>query len=114
MINLMAFGTSPSFIWVSILLSIILVLFGLLLGLDVFVPEVRKKGNWKVNWPKVIFLVIPLFYFSIGELCPIDFISRGAGYLNLLFLKSGINITPVLLIVAGYMIITSFYKYNPC
>ena len=100
------FNNWPSIIW-SIVLSVVL---GLLLGLESFILETRKEGNWKVNWPKVLFLVLPSLYFSIGIFCPIGFVRQACFYLISLFSKASINITSILLIILGYTLITRFIK----
>jgi len=92
---------------------VIFVVLGLLLGLERFLLEARKQGNWKVNLPKILFLGIPSLYFSIGVFiyyCPIDFIRQTLAYPISLFLKSNMNFVSIFQMILGFTISTSFIK----
>lgn len=96
-----------------ILSMIIFIMFGLLLGVEKFLLEMRKDGKWKINLPKLILLGIPSLYFSLGLLIivsfPITFIQRTLSYPILYFLKYD-AILSIFQVILGYIIITSFIK----
>ncbi|HEY5587949.1 MAG TPA: hypothetical protein VIK86_03225 [Candidatus Paceibacterota bacterium] len=84
---------------------------GLLLGLEHLICEIRKKGAWVVNLPKIVLMGIPSLYFSLAIIIY---------YNNLPFLSfplrglivSGANFINAFQVILGYSIITSFYKAN--
>ena len=86
---------------------------GIILGLEIFVEEIKKEGMWKVWWPKLIFMTIPSLYYSVAPL--LGFI-RNDMVRNILlfpiniFFKISINFIPILQIMLGYFLITGFYK----
>lgn len=91
---------------ISLLIFIVL---GLLLGLERFVLETKREGNWRINLPKAIFLGIPSLYFSFGTFiycfCPII-----SSYPIQYFMVSRIDCMPFFQIILGYTICTSFIK----
>jgi len=93
--------------------TIIYLVGGMLLGLETFIIEIKKKGSWKVNWPKAIFLGIPLLYLAFGVFIghiPIAFIRQILEYPYLMLYVSKINLVPIFQVVFGYILITSFMK----
>lgn len=103
------FDALPFIIWSSVLY----VILGLLLGLDKLLLEIRKEGKWEVNLPKVLFLGIPSFYFSIGMFiyfCPIDFVRQVLAGPIILLLKSKVEFIPIFQMIFGFTISTSFIK----
>lgn len=103
------FDMLPYMIWSSIAF----VILGLLLGLDKFLSERKKEGQWNVNLPKVLFLGIPSLYFSMSMfifLCPIDFIRQILLYPISGLLKYDMNFVTAFQVVLGYTISTSFVK----
>lgn len=91
---------------------IIFILFGLLLGLEKLLLEIRKDGKWRINLPRLILLGVPSLYFSLGILIlsfPITFIRRTLSYPILYFLKYD-DILSIFQVTLGYIIITSFIK----
>ncbi|WBW97633.1 hypothetical protein [Oceanirhabdus sp. W0125-5] len=88
---------------------------GVFFGLEHFLSEIKKKGKWMVNLPKIIFMGIPSLYFSFGIAIycidnPIirDFLAYPIGVL----LMNGSVFMPVFQMTLGYSIITCFYKDN--
>lgn len=102
------FNNLPLIIWSMI----IFIVFGLLLGLEMFLLEMRKDGKWMINLPRLILLGAPSLYFSSGILilsCPIALIRRTISYPILYFLKYE-DILSIFQVILGYIIITSFIK----
>lgn len=92
--------------------TIIFSVGGVLLGLERFILEAKKEGSWKVNWPKALFLGLPLFYLAFGIFVgylPINFIKEGLFYPSML-LFSEINMVPAFQMTFGYILVTSFIK----
>ena len=86
---------------------------GIILGLERFTKEIKKDGLWKIYWPKVILMTIPLFYFSFAPL--LQFLRNETIREALLlpfnsFFQISINFIPILQIMFGYFLITDFYK----
>ena len=84
---------------------------GLLLGLEHVICEIRKKGAWVVNLPKIVLIGIPSLYFSLAIIIyysNIPFLSFPLGGL----MGGSTNFINVFQIILGYSIITSFYKAN--
>lgn len=91
---------------------IIFIVFGLLLGLEMFLLEMIKDGKWMINLPRLILLGAPSLYFSSVILilsCPIALIRRTISYPILYFLKYE-DILSIFQVILGYIIITSFIK----
>lgn len=102
------FNNLPLIIWSMI----IFIVFGLLLGLEMLLLEMRKDGKWMINLPRLILLGAPSLYFSSGILilsCPIALIRRTISYPILYFLKYE-DILSIFQVILGYIIITSFIK----
>ena len=102
------FVISPFVIWSTILYSV----GGILLGLEKFLSEVNKKGSWKVNWPKVIFLGLPSIYLALGIFIGYlpNFIKEILWYPFSLLYFSEVNLVPIFQLFFGYILITSFIK----
>jgi len=86
---------------------------GMLLGIETFILEVKKKGKWKVNWPKVLFVGIPVAYIAFGVFIgqiPIPFVTKILGYPFSLLYFSKIDLVPLVQMAFGYIFITSFFK----
>jgi len=99
----------PFEIWTTVIYTV----GGILLGLETFILEVKKKGSWKVNWPKVIFLGIPAIYLAVGIFfgyIPITFVREVLQYPFLFLYISKVNLVPIFQIAFGYILITSFVK----
>jgi len=96
------------FIWSTILFIVL----GLLLGLENFLSNMKKEGNWKINLPKLILLGVPSLYFSLGIFIlsiPITPIRQTLSYPILYLLKYD-DILSIFQVILGYIIITSFIK----
>jgi len=94
--------------------TIIFIVGGILLGLERFILEVKKKGSWKVNWPKALFLGVPSISLALIIFLPIFLPTFSESlyesfYFSFLFL-SIINIVPIFQMGFGYILITSFIK----
>ncbi|MPN49602.1 hypothetical protein SDC9_197224 [bioreactor metagenome] len=84
---------------------------GLLLGLEHFIHEKRKKGPWAVNFPKIALMVVPSLYFSFTMFIYYNNIDVLLFPIKVL-IKDGTNFITAFQIIFGYSIITSFYKSN--
>jgi hypothetical protein len=89
---------------------------GLILGLNHFTVEMKKKGVWKADWPKLIMLGVPsLFYafsFAISVyggpvFGPIPYILAKP-----LIIDNHRGIICLFSLILGHTIITGFYKYD--
>ena len=81
-------------------------LFGVILGLEHFVIEKRKKGKWKFNIPRFILLGLPglvlgLSYVWNYDFSAIDIFSSQQAFPLIVFLSQ---------ILAGYITISNFHK----
>lgn len=52
---------------IMIFSPIIYILFGMILGFDRLMTEIRNVGGWRFNFPKFLFLGIPSIYLTFGE-----------------------------------------------
>ncbi len=93
---------------ISLLLGVCI---GLLLGLEYLLGELRKKGIWKINFPKLILVGLPSLYFSLTNICFLsgsqflrDIIAYPLHYL----MRYGLGYVSLFQMVLGYVIITSF------
>lgn len=96
---------------------LIFVILGVLLGLEKWLVERKKRGVWKVNLPKIIMLGIPSLYFSLSIFiyyCPISFIRNTLSYPVSVFLTNSISyiFIPIFQMILGYVIATSLYKID--
>ncbi len=92
-------------------ITIIYIFLGVLLGLDKLLVEIKKEGNWRLNWPKFIFLGLPFLYLSLGVFIgyiPIDFIQQTIIY-PMIFVRTG-DFLSVYQMILGYIVCTSFIK----
>lgn len=89
------------------------ILIGVCLGLEYFFNEKKKRGRWKIIFPKVIFIVLPALYLSLTYLLMYgNDISRIIGYpLMLLYMRSS-SFVSYFQLIFGYAVMTSFYKSN--
>jgi predicted permease len=88
------------------------IVVGIIIGLETFINENMKKGRWKLNLPKLIFIIIPsLFAASINFT---RFINNETAFNILIkpflvfFNSAGFII--IFEILLGYSIITLMYK----
>lgn len=51
----------PSALWRIVIFT----LFGILIGLDYMIGEIKKEGTWKINLSKLIFIGLPSAYMVI-------------------------------------------------
>lgn len=92
-------------------------LFGVILGLDNFLKEKSCKGVWRVNKPKLLILGLPSLYFSLSlilERTKLVFLYGNwkifnVSILSILNMKHIYAFSQILL---GFIVVTSFYKYN--
>lgn len=99
--------------------NVIMIIFygsiGLLLGLEHFISELKKKGKWMLILPKIIIMGLPSLYFSFFIFIYYNnnhIIHNFIAYPISLLIEGGSNFIPVFQITLGYSIITSFYKDN--
>lgn len=100
-----------------IMTMLIKICIGLLLGIEYLFKELRKNGVWKINYPKVVFMIIPSLYFSLTYLFMDNVenpLQRLFTYPLSSFLKNGTNFVSIFQIIIGYFLITSFYKKDNC
>lgn len=85
---------------------------GLVLGLEHIINEAKQEGTWKINLPKIVLMVLPSLYFSLGPFIyfnnltilsfPIGVLIQGG--------EGGATFINTFKLILGYSIITSFYK----
>lgn len=87
---------------------------GSLLGLEYLVDEMQKEGSWKINLPKMLFLVLPSLYFSISYFAFYFFIENPfyqvITYPIFIFIKNDLDFVYIFQLMLGYFLITSFFK----
>ena len=86
------------------LIQLLLVLLGIILGLEHFIAEWKKEGCWRGNFWRIIFLSLPMAYFAFSMLISMTF---KIPIPSLFMYRDTGTITAVLF---GYFIITSFYR----
>lgn len=88
------------------------VLVGVIIGLDSFLRETEKEGIWKVNLPKIIFVILPSLIVSLFYI--IAMISNNFVNLVLMpvykFFGSNDSFTTMFQLILGYSLITVMYK----
>ena len=97
---------------ISLLLGVCI---GLILGLDHLLSELRKEGMWKINLPKLILVGLPSLYFSVTNiwvLCNGQFLREIISYPLHYFFRYGSSYISLFQVILGYVVITSFFKYN--
>lgn len=92
----------------SVISMVIKMSIGLILGLEYIINENKKEGNWKINLPKLILLVIPFLYFSIAYFFYDS--NQALTYPMFLFMKNSFGFVYISQLILGFFIITSFYK----
>jgi Trk-type K+ transport system membrane component len=99
--------------------NIIMLIFyggiGFILGLDHLIQEIKKQGEWVINIPKLVFMVIPSLYFSLAIFIyyvNIPFIRDVLSYPIGILLTGNANFISIFQLILGYSVITSFYKKN--
>lgn len=90
----------------------VLILTGVVLGLERFLLERRKPGIWKVRLEKLLFVGLPVAYIAVYNFiyfAPIRrFLSMPDAINRSLIYESRIQFAGLVLL--GYILITSFYK----
>ncbi|WP_434511726.1 hypothetical protein [Desulfitobacterium sp. AusDCA] len=83
---------------------------GLFLGLEHLIEELGKEGTWKINLTKLILVGLPSLYFSLANI----WVLSGNRFMQeLLYLnRYGSGYVSLFQMIFGYMVITSFFKYN--
>ena len=82
---------------------------GLLLGLEHLIYQIRKQGDWAVNFPKIVLMLIPSLYFSLAIFIYYSNITL-LSFPLMGLIENGTNFINAFQIILGYSIITSFYK----
>lgn len=106
------FSVNYSYLIISLLIGISI---GLLLGLEHFIIEIKKEGKMKLNLPKLILIGLPTLYTSLGFLLiysGIPFLQNIVAYPLIYLSRYGSGCVPISQLILGYIVITSFYKYN--
>lgn len=89
---------------------------GMVLGLEHLILELKKKGTWSINLPKVILFGIPSLYFSLTYILYYSNINQNVSILRFLLypidlmMTTKANFIIVFQIIFGYTIITSLDK----
>ncbi|NMB41725.1 MAG: hypothetical protein GX996_07305 [Firmicutes bacterium] len=100
------YNTYP-FIYALIACSIFM---GFLIGLDVLLGEAKKKGRWKINFEKFIFIAFPASFFIFKNFIPLpEFMSRQVLPPPFMFYVNPEMLT-VFAVILGYSFCTGFYK----
>lgn len=87
----------------------VVILFGVLLGLEHFLKERKKTGQWRLNIPRLLILALPCFVFFIIKLLAVLGITFNQPVLfNVL--KLIFHIPELLEVFLGYILVTSFLK----
>lgn len=98
------YNTYP-FIYATIFCSM---LTGFLVGLDALLREGKRKGKWKVNAEKLIFMGFPSLYFTFKDFIPLRMFSRVLSPSFLPYINP--ETITIFAIILGYSCSTSFYK----
>ena len=92
---------------------------GLLLGGEYLWKEIKKGGNWRIDFPKIIIFGLPALYFSLANF---EFALHNPLWANMIKQVSytvcqvcGIvsywtGYVRIFQVILGYVVITSFYK----
>ena len=97
------------------LIVLINCLFGVLLGLEHLIHEIKTEGTWNINYPKLILIGLPSLYFSIANFSIYSH-SKLFQYIFTFPLRILLSYDTTILylcqLIFGYIVITSFYKEN--
>lgn len=86
---------------------------GILLGVEHLINEMKAKGIWKINLPRLILLGAPSLYLSIANVAIYSqstLVQYIFTYPLRIFLIYDTSILYIFQLIFGYIIITSFYK----
>jgi hypothetical protein len=87
-------------------------LVGVIIGLESFINVTKKEGRWKVNLPKIVFVILPSLVVSLFYI--IAMISNSFVNTVLLpvynFFGSNDSFTTMFQLILGYSLITVMYK----
>ncbi|HKL10265.1 MAG TPA: hypothetical protein VJ990_02415 [Clostridia bacterium] len=89
---------------------------GVILGLSHLTAEIKKKGVWKANWPKLTMLGIPSLFYSFTLAIGIyggQFLGRILYFLMRQLANNYWDAYYLFPLILGHTIITGFYKYDP-
>jgi hypothetical protein len=93
---------------------IIFICIGFVLGLEHLYKQIKKRGKWHCNLPKLLLIGLPAFYVSLTNLIIfsyIDFLNNTIGApLIYLFQSSGGGYVSLTQIIFGLTLITGFYR----
>lgn len=100
------------------IITLIFIILGASLGLEHLVRETKKEGRWIINLPKLILLGVPSLYLGLSLIAfysGVPFL--GTLYYPVAFLSSltfgnVLQFSPVIQVLLGYFVITSFYKQS--
>ncbi len=89
---------------------------GLILGSEHLLRELKKDGIWKINLPKIIVMGVPSLYISLSSLIYYNYFIN-TFLPSLVFpirvmLRGNFDFLNIFQLLLGYIISTSFYKYN--
>jgi len=97
----------------QIILSLVFfVVCGMLIGLDTLLNEIRKKGVWKINIPKLVVLGIPSLFFTLYIYFYYFGLPIFKNFIDLfeVVAKNGSSHIKLFQVLLGFSIITSVYK----
>lgn len=88
------------------------VIFGILLGLEKLVKEIKKEGAWQINRAKLIIIGLPSLYITLFTLIYYfhEHFVILPGFVAALLLKFGNDVQIYSGIVLGHVLVSSFYK----
>jgi len=89
---------------------------GAILGLKHFTLEMKKKGTWKADWPKLIFIGLPSLFYSLSYVIG-AYANPFLGHISYflikpLFIYDFWSIICLFSLILGHTIISGFYKYE--
>lgn len=106
---------NSSAIYYAVISLILGICIGAFLGLEHLIGECGKEGRWKINLPKLILVGLPSLYVSLtniyffsGSVFIMKIIAQPLSYL----LKYGLDHVSLFQVIFGFVVITSFFKYN--
>lgn len=89
----------------SILAVMLYFPLGVYLGIPVLMKEFPKNGKWKINWLKIIFITLPLTYFSFFWFMPFSYPLPD-------FMVATHSTFKLAMVAAGFILMNSITKEN--
>ncbi len=87
---------------------LLFLLLGLILGIKNFYINFKKKGKWKIDNSRLLYLVLPILIYCLLIYSPWFLHFKCYSFFKLIFSQEFMN--KIIFTSLGYFIITSFYK----